>query len=367
MPEQSELRNRFWPYFSIIVGCLLLLIGTLATISYLGLPFILSGDDILGPQLGQMATIFLGLVGGGLVFYHGLSSLRSKPSSPARLPPAYFFVITFAIVLGLGNVLLYYEVAVDLLFPPLFLLGAALPTIGVLAYAGKQLGWPVTWRQGSTALVTGSTLSVVAALVLGAVISALFFVLIMPFELLAGSIEELLQFGGAGFLERFFFSPYVIVALLITALQAPIPEEFAKVIGPAFMNSRLRNERQAFMIGLVRQRPGVDTATGFTVLTLGILCCCRGSPPAQIPPADQKHRPSSSQTAGSGGRAESRRPVKPAIVVPEAARDVLVPLPAPLPTYIDTPLLKTTKVRFVKSRMTNARRFARRSLNCTGC
>ncbi|UCG23799.1 MAG: PrsW family intramembrane metalloprotease [Chloroflexota bacterium] len=259
MLEQSEHRNRIWSYLSIIVGCLLLLIGTLATVSYLGLPFVLTGDDILGPQLGQMATIFLGLAGGGLAFYHGLNSLRSKPSSPARLPPAYFFVITFAIVLGLGNVLLNYEVAVDLLFPPLFLLGAALPTFGVLAYAGKQLGWPVTWRQGSTALVTGSTLSVVVTLVLGTFISALIFILIMPFELLAGSIEELMQFGGAGFLERFFFSPYVIVTLLITALQAPIPEEFAKAIGPAFMNSRLRNERQAFMIGLT-------AGAGFAIL-----------------------------------------------------------------------------------------------------
>ncbi len=259
MNKKSERTNRFWAYFSIVVGCLLLLIGTLATIGYLGLPFLSAGEDILGPQLGQMASIFLGLVGGGLALYHGQNALRDKSSGPVWLPPAYFFVIVFAVVLGMGNVILNYDVAVDLLFPPLFLLGAALPTFGVLAWAGKQLGWPISWRQGSTALVTGSTLSVVVALLLGGVISALFFILILPFEILAESLEGFLVLGGNGFLDRFFFSPYMIVFLVITALQAPIPEEFAKAIGPAFMNRRLQNERQALMVGLT-------AGAGFAIL-----------------------------------------------------------------------------------------------------
>ncbi|MGD8587067.1 MAG: PrsW family glutamic-type intramembrane protease, partial [Chloroflexota bacterium] len=259
LKESSKSGDRSWATVSVVAGCLLLLLGASAAIGYLGLPLLSAGTDILGSQMGQMAAIFLGLGGGGLLFYHGQNTLRGKPSAPARLPPARFVVIVFAIVLGMGNVILNYEVAVDLLFPPLYLLSAALPTIGVLAWAGKRLGWPISWRQGATALVTGSTISVIVTFLLATAISALFFILILPFEFLADSAEALLDLGGTGFLGRFVFSPYVIVLLVITALQAPIPEEFAKAIGPRFFNSRLQNERQAFIIGLT-------AGAGFAIL-----------------------------------------------------------------------------------------------------
>jgi hypothetical protein len=42
----------------------------------------------------------------------------------------------------------------------------------------------------------------------------------------------------------------LVFFLLSTALQAPIPEEFAKALGPALFGRRIRNERQAFAIGL---------------------------------------------------------------------------------------------------------------------
>lgn len=257
--ESSKGRDRFWATVSVGAGCLLLIAGASATIGYLGLPLASAGGDILSSQLGQMAAIFIGLVGGGLALYHGLNAIRGKPSAPARLPPARFVVIVFAVVLGMGNVVLNYDVAVDLLFPPLYLLAAALPTIGVLAWAGKRLGWPVSWRQGSAALLAGSTISVIVTFILAAVISALFFILILPFEFLADSAEDLLGLGGSGFLGRLVFSPYVIVLLVITALQAPIPEEFSKAIGPRYINSRLQNERQAFVVGLA-------SGAGFAIL-----------------------------------------------------------------------------------------------------
>jgi len=255
MNAGTKKSGTVWGILGMLVGALLLFAGTVAVMGYLGLPLLL-GDDLLGPQLGTMAGIFLGLIGGGLAFYHGLKALRGSPSRRMKLPPAYFFAITFAVVLGLGNVLLNYQVAVGYVFPLLFLLGAALPTLGVLSWSGAKLGWPVSWRQGSTALVTGSTVSIVVTLLLGTILSAIFFFLIWPAEFIADSMSELLSLGGLG---SFFFSPYVFVMLAVTALQAPIPEEFAKALGPAFMNHRLSHERQAFVVGLA-------AGAGFAIL-----------------------------------------------------------------------------------------------------
>ncbi|MGB3717283.1 MAG: PrsW family glutamic-type intramembrane protease, partial [Candidatus Promineifilaceae bacterium] len=210
-------------------------------------------------QLGQVAALFLGLGGGSLALFHGLGSLRGEISRPFRLPPLHFFAIAFALVVGLGNVLLYFDVVVNYLFPFLFLLGAALPSLAVLAWASQRLGWPITWRQASLSFVSGATLSIVVTLILGLILASVFFLLVMPVELLAGSVEGLMDLFGSGFLERFFFSPYVIVLLFITALQAPIPEEFAKALGPGFMLNRISNERQAFMLGLA-------SGAGFAIL-----------------------------------------------------------------------------------------------------
>ena len=96
--------SKFWAYVALIAGGTLLFGGVLAAVGYLGLPFTTAGEDILTPQLGQMAAIFLGLVGGGLAVYHGLGSIYNRSSSTLKLPPFYFFWIVFAVVLGLGAV-----------------------------------------------------------------------------------------------------------------------------------------------------------------------------------------------------------------------------------------------------------------------
>ncbi|MEK6575863.1 MAG: hypothetical protein AABZ58_16255, partial [Chloroflexota bacterium] len=150
--------SKFFAYVAVVVGGLLLLSGAAAFFGYLGVAAF--GRDVLGPQLGQMAGMFLGLVCGPLAIYHGISSIANRGSRRLKLPPVYFFWIAFALVLGLGNILLNFHAAEDFLFPPLFLLGAALPAAAVVAWAARRLGWPVTWRQASLALVAGSTLSI---------------------------------------------------------------------------------------------------------------------------------------------------------------------------------------------------------------
>jgi RsiW-degrading membrane proteinase PrsW (M82 family) len=163
----------------------------------------------------------------------------------------YFFWIAFAIVLGLGNVLLNFGVAVGFLFPALFVLGAALPVLSVLAWASSRLGAPITWRQAVMALVAGSTLSVCIALVLEGILPFLVFILLPPLRSLGGLSYEVMAPYQPDVLARLFYSPLLIVFLLFTALQAPIPEEFAKALGlPLFGRRRIVDARQALMIGL---------------------------------------------------------------------------------------------------------------------
>ncbi|MCP4536756.1 MAG: PrsW family intramembrane metalloprotease [Chloroflexi bacterium] len=242
--------SKFWAYVVLIAGGILLFSGVAAAIGYFGLPFTTVMEDILTPQLGQMAAIFLGLVGGGLAVYHGLGSVFNRPSSVLKLPPFYLFWIVFAVVLGLGNVLLNFHVVEELFFPPLFLLGAALPTVAVLAWAGRHLNWPATWRQGALSLVSGSTLSIMVTILLGSVLPLLVYLLIEPLA------DALYYFWRV---PNFLFSPDVLFFIFFTAIQAPIPEEFAKALGPGLMVHRLKSERQAFFVGLA-------SGAGFAIL-----------------------------------------------------------------------------------------------------
>src|SRR6185503_11956456 len=187
---------------------------------------------------------------GALAVYHGISSISGRASSVFKLPSFYVFWILLALVLGLGNLILNQDILVDYLFPPLFVLGAALSTFAVLAWAFRTLGWPLTWRQTALAFVCGSTLSVAVAILLEGILPYLAYVLIEPLGFMAEEFADL-GWGASGFVERLFASPLILVYLIFTAFQAPLPEEFAKALGiPMFGRDRITNERQAFAIGL---------------------------------------------------------------------------------------------------------------------
>lgn len=250
----TEQPSKFFAYIAILVGAALLLSGVVATIGYLGLPALTFSDDILSPQLGQMAAMFLGLICGPLAIYHGFRSISNRPSHQFKLPPFYFLWIAFALVLGLGNLILNFNVVAAYIFPPVFLLGAALPTLAVVAWVGRRLDWPLTWRQASFALIVGSTLSVLVAIILETVIGYIAYFLLAPWSFLAYGFDS---FDG---LSRLFFSPTVIFFLILTALTAPIPEEFAKALGlPLFGRRRIVSDPQALMIGLI-------SGAGFAIL-----------------------------------------------------------------------------------------------------
>ena len=249
MTDSPSAPGKFWAYVAVAVGAILILLGTATAIGYFGLPLLAFGEDILAAQLGQMAGIFLGWVCGPLAVAHGIASIRGRASRRLRMAPIHIFAILFAITLGLGSLLLNFEITENYLFPPLFTLGAALPTVAVLAWAFRRLGWPITWRQAGLALVGGATLSIFLAILLEAVLPFLASILIEPLGMLAESFGDALSSGG--FLDRLFFSPAALVFLLFVAVQAPLPEEFAKALGlPIFGRRRITRPEQAFAVGM---------------------------------------------------------------------------------------------------------------------
>lgn len=255
MENNMKKPNKFLAYLAVIFGGILLLSGFIASAGYLGLP-LLAGDDfiseaILGIQVGEMATMFWGLIGGSLAIFHGLRSIANKPSSQLRLPRFYFFYILFALVLGVGSLLLNSDFPGEYLFPPIFLLGAALPTFAVLAWAFRRLGFPISWRQGALTFISGNTLSITVTIILSSILPFIFYLLIEPLAYFFGDIFYISSSGIGGVFERILYSPMLIFFLLFIAIQAPFPEEFAKALGPRLMRSRIQNDRQAFALGLV--------------------------------------------------------------------------------------------------------------------
>ncbi len=251
--------SKFWAYIAVIVGGLLLLAGSAAVIGYLGLPGFIPLDDLLGYQLGDIAAIYLGLFCGALAVVHGIGSISGHRSSPLKMPSFYIFWIVLALVLGLGNVVINFNISPEFLFPPIFVFGAALSPFAMLAWAYRKMGWPVTWRQASLAFVCGSTLSILVAILLETTIPYIAYLLLSPFQYMAEGIADL-GWGAPGFIEKLFASPLIVVFLVVTAIEAPIPEEFAKALGiPMFGRVRIQNERQAFAIGLA-------SGAGFAIL-----------------------------------------------------------------------------------------------------
>ena len=251
--------SKFWAYIAVITGILLMLSGIAAAAGYLGLPFILPFEDALSYELGNIAGLYLGLFVGALAVYHGIGSITGRASSLFRLPSFYVFWILLALVLGLGNLVLNKDIATDYLFPPLFVFGAALSAFAVLAWAFRTMGWPLTWRQTTLAFACGSTLSIIVAILLEGILPFLAYLLISPLGFMAEAFADL-GWSASGFVERLFASPLILVYLIFTAFQAPLPEEFAKALGiPIFGRLRITNERQAFAIGLA-------SGAGFAIL-----------------------------------------------------------------------------------------------------
>ena len=254
---ENENNSKFWAWAAVLTGLFLVASGIAAGSGYLRLAFFdFFGADVLIGELSIVGAVALGLIGGVVSIVHGFNALRGTASRALRLPPFYIFYIVFALVLALGNLLLvgeknhlFTEEAVRLFFPPIFILGASLPVFAALAFAFRRLNWPLSWRQGALMFVSGGTLSIIATVLLGGLVPYVFY-LLLPLEYLSYVFTDIFSPGGMGVLERLFESPLIALYLLYIALEAPLPEEMAKALGPFFMRGRITSERVAFALGL---------------------------------------------------------------------------------------------------------------------
>ena len=176
------------------------------------------------------------LICGALALYFGVAALQHRPSQPLHLPPMPYLWIVFAVAVGLGSMLLAFDVAVNFLFPLILVVGASVPGLAVLAWAGRRLGWPVSRRLAGIAFVLGCVVSVPLALLAETILPILSWLLVLPLR---------------SVLTTDSLTPRVLILLVMTAIAAPIPEEIAKAVGaPMLGRKRITGEAQAFFVGM---------------------------------------------------------------------------------------------------------------------
>jgi RsiW-degrading membrane proteinase PrsW (M82 family) len=125
-----------------------------------------------------------------------------------------------------------------------FWLAAALPPIVPLALASRRLVRRTTWRRAIFALSVGGLLSTSLTLLLGGIVTAVAYALVLPLR------QVVAQVVASPDLERLFFSPALATAMVGTAVVAPVLEELTKPIGAILVGRRLRGPGEAFLIGM---------------------------------------------------------------------------------------------------------------------
>ena len=112
-------------------GLVLLILGMPAAINlFCIVPLVvLNGLGFNGVTYGVVSlTVALLTLGVGTVtFLHANRSLQNKPSKLLQLPFPLLLVGVFIFLLGLGSVILAFDVAAGLFFPPILIIGASDP------------------------------------------------------------------------------------------------------------------------------------------------------------------------------------------------------------------------------------------------
>ena len=224
-------------YFAVAVAGLFVVLSLPAGLGYL-LFFVLQETWLafLVPALGVF------VVGcGSVAAFHWFRRGDGK-SGAFSLPPALWLAVGAALAIAGGLARLMSGRL--LLFWPGFILAAALPPLAALALAGQRLPGATTWRRVLAGFTFGSLLSVHATILLTVGVSGLAYLLIMP---LRDFVAQALAYPS---LERLFYSPALMVALIGMAVVAPVVEEFAKPLGAFLLAKRLRGPAEAFLVGM---------------------------------------------------------------------------------------------------------------------
>jgi len=211
-------------------------------------------------QFSSLATLSIFtcvcILGGAFGLYHSIRSLMKKPSSDFSLPRFWIFLILYLAVIGVAFLLQSrgQEVAFPALTITLIALAGILPALTVLALGVRRLrarvakplkaSWPTSWRRFMLALASGTTLSIVLALVLELglliVITAFTHVQAMQdFSCLDTPNVQSCQAPGV----------YSLL-LFVVAVGAPLIEETVKPLAVVLLIGRVRSAAEAFVLGM---------------------------------------------------------------------------------------------------------------------
>jgi len=214
---------------------------------------------VLEVAVALATSVFLMLVPGAALTYHGASELMGVPSGASRLPPALLAVPVFALALAIGGLVMAMEEPVAAVMPPVHLLAAALPAvflIGLTARGGldwRTAGCRPTWRQVFVAvgfaMAVATMLSGLAEGVLDGGISVAFLAGKDAFQGVGNSddLREVLR----NFEDFLTNREQLAAALLTVAVVPPLVEETAKGLGVRLVLSPQTSKAGAFVIGVV--------------------------------------------------------------------------------------------------------------------
>jgi RsiW-degrading membrane proteinase PrsW (M82 family) len=238
----------------LVLGLLLALVGLpLALGSCLAISLAASeGATEARPFLAALLTALSFTLGaGGLTAWHALRSLGHKPSRTLRLASPWVLLGLF----GLAIAVAFAASAVDalnvLLFPPAFIVAAAMPPLWAIAWFIRRSSASValTWRRAVPAFAGGATLGVALALVLEVLLPLLVLTLVAGLaDVVLGAVESLLEALGGGEVASAVTGPGFVYAFIQLALIAPLAEELVKPLITLPLVGRV-SRRTAFLMG----------------------------------------------------------------------------------------------------------------------
>ena len=235
-----------------IVGLLFTLPGLPALFGFFCIAFILTIDgDPEAITVGLISFTMLSITigAGGTIFWHSLRSLQGRGSQPLRFLSAWQFAGLFGLLIILGVIILYNEIATGLFFPPVFLGAAGLPALFAIAWFASADKNNITWRQGLIAFAGGTTVSVLLALILETLFPTIILALIANLSVIVfDGLEAFFDvLAGQAAVSALTSQGFIYLFLQLT-LIAPFIEELVKPIIILPFIGRL-SRRNTFLIG----------------------------------------------------------------------------------------------------------------------
>ncbi len=257
-------RRNILRILTLLVGGILLFLGIACAFLYLLLPFVYDGPDLVPTNvtIASLAALSLGL--GFALTYQALNSLKGRASGVFRPPSPWLVVLLFVPCLILGQAmisLLDLPIFTSLAFPPLHILAAIAPALGILAFVGRRTR-AASWRTVTLEVSHGSVLAPTGALAAEIVVLFILVSLVsLIIVLTPGGIDRLMDLyqnlqdptwlEDPTNLAQLVLSPAVLTLIIaIFVIIAPLMEEFLKALGVLLLGYRLRGEAQALLWGV---------------------------------------------------------------------------------------------------------------------